>query len=93
MDRLTRKEETKKKIDQILGDFEKLKADARNAQSDRRAEIEANIVEMEKREQDLRKKYEELESFGETALDEIMNSIFYSAEAFSDDVKKTNEKL
>ncbi len=93
MDKSIKKEQTKQKLDQILSDFEQLKADARNAQSERKAEIEQNIKELEEREVELRKKYKELESFGETALDEIMNSIFYSAKAFSDDVKNTKEKL
>ncbi len=93
MDKSAKKEQTKQKLDQILGDFEKLKADARIAQTERKSEIEDNIRKLEEKELELRKKYQELESFGDTALDEIMNSIFYSAEAFSDDVKSTKEKL
>ncbi len=93
MDNSSKKEQTKQKIDLILGDFEKLKADARNSQSDRKAEIEENIKKLEEREVELRKKYQEIENFGATALDEIMSSIFYDAEAFSDDVKNTKEKL
>jgi predicted nuclease with TOPRIM domain len=93
MDNSTRKEHTKQKLDKILGDFEYLKSEARNTQSDRKAEIEENIKHLEEREAQLRKKYEELESFGETAIEEIMNSIFSSAEAFSDDVKNVKKKL
>lgn len=93
MDNSIKKQQTKQKIDQILGDFDKLKAEARSAQSERRAEIEENIKQLEEREFELRKKYEELENFGATALDEIMKSIFSSAEAFSDDVKNVKGKL
>lgn len=93
MDNSLKKEQTRQKIDQILSDFEKLKSEARNAQTERKAEIEENIKQLEGREVELRKKYQELENFGATALDEIMNSIFYSAEAFSDDMKNVKGKL
>ena len=87
------REKTRQKIDEVLSEYERLKAEARNAQAERKQEIESNIQELDKREKELRDKYDEMENFGDTTLEELSKAFFTSADAFSDDVNKVKKKI
>ena len=84
---------SKDKIEKLKAEYEQLKADARNEQSDRKAEIEHSIAELEHLKSDLETKYNQIENFGSTALEEITKAFFTSADAFSDRLNKTKGKI
>ncbi|GAA5023355.1 hypothetical protein GCM10011506_06140 [Marivirga lumbricoides] len=87
------KKQSKQKIDEVLSEYEILKAEARNAQAERKKEIEDNIKELDEREKELRAKYDEMEHFGDTTLEELSKAFFTSANAFSDHVNKVKKKI
>lgn len=87
------KKQTRQRIDEVLTEYEILKAEARNAQAERKKEIEANIKELDAREKDLRAKYDEMENFGDKTLEEFSKAFFSSADAFSEDVNKVKKKI
>ncbi|MBK6264664.1 hypothetical protein JKA74_06415 [Marivirga sp. S37H4] len=93
MANLKNKEQAKQRVDELLTEFEKLKAKARNAQSERKKEIEDNMRELELAERDLREKYDRMDNFGQTTLEEFSKEFFTSAEAFSNSLESAKRKF
>lgn len=87
------KNTSKERIEKLKAEYEQLKANARNEQTERKAEIEQSLAELENLKSDLESKYNQLENFGSTALDEITKAFFTSADAFSDTLNKTKGKI
>ncbi|HET8859716.1 hypothetical protein [Marivirga sp.] len=87
------KNSSKEKINELKSDFEVLKAEARNAQTDRKEEISENLEKLEKLQNELEQKYARVENFGGIAAEELSNAFFSSTEAFKDIIKQTKDKL
>jgi uncharacterized hydantoinase/oxoprolinase family protein len=81
------------KINQLKSEFELLKAEARNAQADRKEEIAENLEKLENLQNELEQKYTRVENFGEIATKELSDAFFSSSEAFKDIIKQTKNKL
>lgn len=81
------------KINQLKSEFELLKAEARNAQADRKEEISENLEKLEKLQSELEEKYTRVENFGDIAAQELSDAFFSSTEAFKDIINQTKDKL
>lgn len=87
------KNSSTEKINELKTEFEVLKAEARNAQADRKAEISENLEKLEKLQDELEQKYTRVEKFGDIASQELSDAFFSSTEAFKDIIKQTKDKL
>ncbi|WKV10835.1 hypothetical protein [Marivirga harenae] len=87
------KNSSTKKIKELKTEFEVLKAEARNAQSERNDEIAENLTRLEKLQNELEEKYSRVENFGDIAAQELSDAFFSSTEAFKDIINQTKDKL
>jgi predicted RNase H-like nuclease (RuvC/YqgF family) len=87
------KNSSTEKIQQLKTEFEVLKAEARNAQADRKQEISENMEKLERLQNELEEKYTRVENFGDIAAQELSDAFFSSTEAFKDIIKQTKDKL
>ncbi|WP_340152525.1 hypothetical protein [uncultured Marivirga sp.] len=87
------KNSSTKKIKELKTEFEVLKAEARNAQSERKDEIAENLTRLEKLQNELEEKYSRVENFGDIAAQELSDAFFSSTEAFKDIINQTKDKL
>jgi predicted RNase H-like nuclease (RuvC/YqgF family) len=87
------KNSSTEKINELKTEFEVLKAEARNAQAERKAEIMENLDKLEKLQNDLEDKYSRVENFGDIAAQELSDAFFSSTEAFKDIIQQTKDKL
>ena len=87
------KNSSTEKINELKTEFELLKAEARNSQSDRKEEISENLERLEKLQNELEEKYSRVENFGDIAAQELSDAFFSSTEAFKDIIKQTKDKL
>ncbi len=87
------KDQAKQKIEALLAEYDQLKADARSSQEERKKEIKENLKELEMAERDLQEKYDRINNFGDTTMEEFSKEFFTSAEAFSNSLKSTKNKM
>jgi len=81
------------KIKELKTEFELLRAQARNAQADRKKEIFENLDKLDKLQNELEEKYARVENFGAIAVEELSDAFFSSTEAFKDIINQTKDKL
>lgn len=87
------KNSSTEKINELKTEFELLKAEARNSQAERKAEIMENLDKLDKLQRELEEKYTRVENFGDMAAQELSDAFFSSTEAFKDIINQTKDKL
>jgi predicted DNA-binding protein YlxM (UPF0122 family) len=87
------KSSSKKRIEELLAKYEALKSDSRKAESEVKDELQDNFDRMDRLKNELENKYNQIEHFGEIAVEELSDAFFTSAEAFSDSINKTKDSL
>lgn len=82
------KNSSTEKLNKLKTEFERLKAEARNAQADRKVEISDNLEKLEKLQNELEEKYARVENFGDIAAQELSDAFFSSTAGFEKSLKR-----